>query len=98
SILCLHQKLIRLRKSRRSLALGAYRPIVCRDDVMLYVRESEGERLLIALNLGGDAVAAATGPGPGGRILLSTYGDREGEMVRGQLDLRPDEGAIVEVD
>ena len=63
---------------------------------MLDAREHEGIRLLIALNLGHDATAA-TVPTYQGLVLLSSYGDRNGEKVRGQVDLRPDEGTIVEI-
>jgi alpha-glucosidase len=97
SIYRLHQNLIGLRRKRRALSIGSYRPIRCEGDFLLYLREHEGERLMVALNLSSDAVTAAIEPAYAGRLLLSSYGDREGETVRDQLDLRPDEGAIVEM-
>jgi len=96
SVYRLHQDLIGLRRKHPALSIGSYRPVLCEDDLMLYAREHEGNRLLVALNLGCNA-AAATVPTYQGRVLLSSYGDRKGEKVRGQVDLRPDEGTIVEI-
>ena len=32
-----------------------------------------------------------------GRLLLSSFGDRDGEAVSGSIDLRADEGVVVEL-
>jgi alpha-glucosidase len=97
SLYRLHQNLIRLRKSRHALAVGSYRPIVCQDEVLLYLREHEGERLMVALNLSNSAVEVVIEPALRGRLLLSSYGDRQTEKMAGELHLRANEGAVVEI-
>jgi hypothetical protein len=46
---------------------------------MLYAREHDGDRLLVAFNLSDDA-STATIPGHSGRVLLSCCGERKGEL------------------
>jgi alpha-glucosidase len=55
--------------------------------------------VLVALNLGNDA-AALTFPGGGlrGTVLVSSFADREGERLTGDIDLRGDEGLVIELD
>jgi alpha-glucosidase len=49
------------------------------------------------LNLGpGPRTLGAAGLGREGRVVLSTFLDREGEAVGEKLDLRGDEGLIAE--
>ena len=45
SIYQLYRRLSALRRKQRSLALGAYRPLVASGDLLLYVREVADERL-----------------------------------------------------
>jgi alpha-glucosidase len=98
SLLQLYRRLIELRRTRPALLLGAYRPIAASGDLLMFVREFAGERLLIALNLGGEATTATVASGPiVGRWALSSHLDRGGEAVRGSIDLRPHEGAVIEV-
>jgi alpha-glucosidase len=94
SMLALHRALIALRRATPALSGGGYRPIYTDDDLLVYERESGGERRGVALNL-------STRPrvhrwsGPAARILLSTHLDRSDERVDGRLDLRADEGVVV---
>jgi hypothetical protein len=60
--------------------------------VLTYLRETSGERLLVALNL---TATPRTTPLTG-RVLLSTALDREGEQANGELRLRAHEGLIVD--
>lgn len=53
-----------------------------------------GARLLVALNLGPTPHRLSL-PGPG-RVLLSTHLDREHEPVSDHVELRGDEGLILE--
>jgi alpha-glucosidase len=96
SIYRLYQKLIGLRKKHPGLSVGSYRPIVCEENFLLYGRDHENEQLLVALNLSGDPVAASA-PAYRGRVLFSAHGDRHGEAFQGQVDLRPNEGIIIEL-
>ena len=98
SLLDLVRRLIRLRREREVLIVGAYRPLAAEGDLLLFLREGAGERLLVALNLGGQPGAAELGGGSlRGRILMSTECDRTGEPVEGRIDLRANEGLIIEV-
>jgi alpha-glucosidase len=98
SIYGLHRRLIALRRSRKALTIGRYVPVSVAGDLMLFIREHERERLLVALNLT-DEPAAATLPAEvaSGRVLLSSFNGRMGERVDGRIDLRPAEGVIAEL-
>jgi hypothetical protein len=55
------------------------------------------ERVLMALNLGADPTAVDFGsPKIRGRILISSFADRDGEPLVGSVDLRGDEGLTIE--
>jgi alpha-glucosidase len=99
SLLNLYRRLIALRRSRQSLSLGSYRPIAATGDLLMYVRSLNGEQMLAALNLGNDPMCA-TLPSPKwhGHVVLSTMGDRQGEPLQAEIDLRPNEGLVIEVD
>ncbi|MEP9351784.1 alpha-amylase family glycosyl hydrolase [Xanthobacter sp. KR7-225] len=95
SMLTLTRALLALRRARPALTRGSYRRLGADGDLLAYVREGEGERLLVALNLGGDPLSLALPDGgPKGEVLLSTYCDREGEKVAGALAVRPNEGVM----
>jgi alpha-glucosidase len=71
-------------------------PIAAEGDLLLYRRQSEGEAVVIALNLGAEPISIASeAAGLDGEILLSTFLDREGETIQGVLDLRGNEGVII---
>jgi alpha-glucosidase len=93
SILNLYRALIALRRLRLALSIGAFRLLAVSDDVLLYERRTDGERLVIALNL-----SAREQPLPitlvDARVLLSTHLDRRGAVDRAPL--RPDEGLVLE--
>jgi alpha-glucosidase len=99
SMLTLHRRLLRLRRATPALHAGAYHPVEADGDVLAYLRTTPGgARYLVALNLGphparlaGPALALA------GRAALSTHPDRDGAPVADPLDLRGDEGVVVEL-
>ncbi len=96
SILNLYRALIGLRRKLPQLMSGDYVPIAAEGDLLLYRRQSEGEAVVIALNLGAEPVSMASeAAGLDGEILLSTFLDREGESIQGALDLRGNEGVII---
>jgi alpha-glucosidase len=72
SALELYRGLIALRRETPALQLGTYRSLHATPDVFAYVREHEGERVLVALNF-----APFPRPLPaeaeGARVLLSTH-------------------------
>ena len=98
SILNLYRRLIALRKQSPALLRGTYRPL---DDLpeecYAYLREGGRQRLLVALNLSDQELELALpSPGPG-RVVLSTHLAREEEIDPSALDLRGNEGIIVEL-
>jgi alpha-glucosidase len=96
SIYQLHRRLIALRRTRPALIEGAYMPIHAKGDLLLYGRQRDGDRLLVALNLGHRPEVVDLGDGSfPGTVLLSSQLDRDGEQVHGSVDLRPNEGIIV---
>jgi alpha-glucosidase len=95
SIWWLHRRLIALRGARPALIIGNYRPIAATGDLLLFVREHQTERLLVALNFGSEPVVASL-TGFSGAVVLSTMGDREGEIAPDSLHLRGNEGLVLE--
>jgi alpha-glucosidase len=95
SILSLYRALIGLRRAEPALSVGSYTAVPADGDVLAYIREHQGSRLLIALNLGGDEQRLPLGESLRGEVLLTTRLDRAGKRVSGNLTLPPDEGVIV---
>jgi alpha-glucosidase len=93
----LYRRLIACRRKSCALTEGAYRPVVARGELLLYVRECPEERVLVALNLGDEAISVAFPGGLRGRVLVSCLGDRDGEEVSGSIDLRDNDGLVVEL-
>jgi alpha-glucosidase len=97
SILTLYRRLIELRRRHLALSVGSYAAIDKRDDTLAFERIHRDERLVIALNLGHEARRIALPPGHDeGRVLLSTHLDRDGAVVGQEVELRPNEGLILD--
>ena len=95
SIFTLYRRLLALRRSREALISGDDVQIEgVQGDVLVYGRG--GSRLLVALNMSATPCRLNLQQARGRRLLLSTYLDREGEMIAGALDLRGDEGVVLE--
>ena len=95
SLYWLYRRLIDFRRKHSALAVGSYRPLMANGDLLLFCRELSNERVLIALNLGSEPVAVAfPEEGWSGRILVSSFADRENEEVRAGVDLRGNEGLL----
>jgi alpha-glucosidase len=96
SMLSLHRALIDLRRREPALAIGDYAPVASDGPVLAYLRERNGRRFLIALNLSGEParlfMPEVTGSG---EVVLSTRMDRAGEGITDAVELRPDEGVIL---
>ena len=94
SMLTLHRRLIALRRTEPALSVGSYREVEAEGDLLAYLREQSGRRFLVALNLGhAPCELALEGAG---RVVLSTHLDRE-EGVSGSVNLRADEGVVMEL-
>jgi hypothetical protein len=77
---------------------GGYGTVRADMDLLVFTRELESERILVALNFGEEPTTACFDSGSWvGRLLISSGGDREGEVVRGCVKLRAHEGAVVEL-
>ncbi|GAB4442637.1 MAG: alpha-amylase family glycosyl hydrolase [Chloroflexi bacterium OHK40] len=98
SMLSFTRRLLELRRASMALSLGSYRPLNSGDrHVYAYLREHGGERMLVALNFGGEPCAVELGVTARGRIQASTSMDRDGEVDLGALELRPHEGLLIRV-
>jgi alpha-glucosidase len=93
SILQLYRKLIELRRRERCLIEGDYRPIRARNDVLSFERCLAGSRIVVGLNISSEPRLWEREMR--GERLISTYLDRERDVVTGPLLLRANEGAIV---
>jgi alpha-glucosidase len=98
SMLSLHRQLIALRRSEPALSVGTYTPVVSDGDILAYIREAQGKRFLIVLNLGqhsGQLSLAATGPG---QIVVATETGRTQQRVADRLLLAGDDGVVIALD
>ena len=98
SLLTLTRRLIELRRSTPALTTGNYRPIEgASNDYFVYLRQSGSQRYLIALNFSGNEQTVKVSEMGNGRIVLSTYLDREEPIDLALLQLRSDEGCVIEL-
>ncbi len=104
SMVNFYRRMIWLRRGSPALSEGSYRDIDSDPDCFVFVREAQGERRLVALNFANEPhridVSAAASPTPAqatGRVLISTHLDREGRTLLSTLDLRPNEGVVIEL-
>jgi alpha-glucosidase len=89
----LYRHLIALRRSRPVLSTAMYGRLHAAGDVLL----CERAQLLIALNMGHERnVVELADDHHGGTLLLSSYLDREAEKIDATLELRPDEGVVID--
>jgi alpha-glucosidase len=96
SILALYRHLLMLRRAHEALAIGDYEPVATTGDLLAYIRRTEHERFLVALNLGtGPYALSLPSLGLAGRTVLSTYLDRADDEPVKTIALRADEGVIV---
>jgi alpha-glucosidase len=96
SIYQLYRRLIALRRVQPALRHGSYRATVANGDLLVYMREFAGDRIVVALNLGTEPTTVALPAGSlAGKLLASTFGDRDDEPVRETIDIRGNEGAAI---
>ena len=93
SLLNLYRRLVALRRTRPALTRGSYRTVTASDDLLAYMREADGERVLVALNFG--AAEAKLPSKYLGTVLLSTDCVQGGRSLDGSLTLRGHAGAVV---
>lgn len=98
SIFALYRGLLALRRAHAALTVGNYEPVATTGHLLAYVREAQGERFFVALNFGADPYELALETLAGaGKVLLSTYLDRDDDPVR-SVGLRANEGVVVQLE
>jgi alpha-glucosidase len=91
SLLSLYQSLLRLRRTREALAIGDIMIADADEEVLAYERRFEGERLLIALNLGSRRqMLRLPAKARVADVLASTHPARAMDST-----LAPDEGLVL---
>ena len=77
---------------------GSYRPIEgVPDGCFVYLRQSSSQHYLIALNFSGHEQTLKLSEMGHGRLVPSTYLDREEPIDLALLRLRSDEGDVIEL-
>ncbi len=98
SLLNLYRRLLHYRRATPALYGGSYRALDAGDEnVFAYTRESGGDRRLVALNFTHAPRTLAIHGMSRGKIILSTYLDRADAVSLARLELRADEGVIIEL-
>jgi alpha-glucosidase len=101
SVIWLYRCLLALRRSEPALSIGSYQAVTVEGDnaaqqsVLAFIREADGCRFLIALNLASHPARMSLSAIGEGTVALSTHLDRGGITVRDYLELRADEGVTV---
>jgi alpha-glucosidase len=98
SMLTLYRRLIALRREEVALSVGSYIPVVTHGNVLAYLREAEGRRWLIALNLGSRPAQLPLTNIGAGRIVIATERRRENQVAEGRLILTGDDGMVIKLD
>lgn len=93
SILALYHRLLSVRRRHDALATGAFRMIGVQDNVLIYEREGQDERILVCLNFGDNGQVLARQHLHDAKILASTHPDRTN--LDTDLILRPNEGLAI---
>ena len=97
SLLSFYRRVIWYRRSSPALTEGAYRALAAPSDVFLYVREHAQQRILVALNFGGQTRTVDLPRAARGRTVLATRHDRH-DPVADRIDLAPSEGVAIELE
>jgi alpha-glucosidase len=101
SILSLYRGLIQLRRRSAALQDGRQETLDAAPEVLAYLREANGERLLVALNFTPEETVlagAARQVAARGRVELSTGPARRTDVTLDRLVLGPDEGIVIALD
>jgi alpha-glucosidase len=98
SMLALYRRLIQLRRREPALSIGTYTAVPAEGDVLAYRRQFEGaRRYLVVLNLASEPTVFHRPIHQPGVIAISTHSGREAEPVAGQIELRADEGLVIQL-
>jgi alpha-glucosidase len=95
SMYALYRKLIQLRRNHPALVNGKIEAVEADGHLLRFTRTSEGDSLVVGLNLGTEAVPISV---PSAVVIACTGMDREGEAVRGHINLQGGEGLIMKIE
>jgi alpha-glucosidase len=98
SMLSLYRRLIAIRRAQPALSVGSYKPVVAEAQVVAYLREIEGQRWLVALNLGPRPAQLPLDVLGEGQIVIATESRREKQRVQGRLILTGDDAVVIRLD
>jgi oligo-1,6-glucosidase/alpha-glucosidase len=94
SMLSLYRRLLALRRQHAALAVGRMRAVGAQDEILSYERSLNGERLLVALNMGGERRPLVYPPGTRpGALLVSTLGKTTASTM-----LAGNEGVVLQLE
>jgi alpha-glucosidase len=97
SLLTLTRRLLELRAAHPVLRDGAHEPLVSGPTLVAYGRRGASRHVLVVLNFAHEPETYSL-PGEAGRVLLTTFLDRQGERIEAQVRLRAEEGVVIELD
>jgi alpha-glucosidase len=93
SVLNLYRRLIRLRRENEALISGRIESPTAEGPLLRYHRTGDGTKsFVVLLNLGHEPQETAFGEG---QIVISTFLDRDKELIKGNVSLRPAEGLVI---
>jgi alpha-glucosidase len=95
SMLALTRALLELRRREPSLSVGDWAPLAVEGDVLAFIRNRDGRRFAVVLNLEPLPKAIRFSEDLGGRTVLSTHPGRSGYRIRDCTDLDADEAMII---
>lgn len=99
SLLNLNRRLIELRRHEPALAVGQYVAVPAAGDLLAYRRQLDDERrYTIVLNFAAEPAKFPSTVIPHqSSIVLSTHLDRHQESIKDAVELRANEGVIIEL-
>jgi alpha-glucosidase len=96
SMLTLYKRLIELRKKEAALSIGSYTPVPAEDDILSFIREFEGRKFLVVLNMGRKPRYFFPKTFHlNGLIVLGTHIERHETEVSERIMLKGDEGVVI---
>lgn len=99
SMLSLYKKLIALRKKEPALHSGFYRPVYSDQQLLSFIREGEGKRFLIILNLSDKNCRFSPDRFKfKGTVRLALHAESEGQKMNKSIDIKGDGGLIIELE
>ncbi len=100
SMLSFTRRLIALRRAERALSTGDYRTLNATGNLLAYLREGDGRRFLVALNLGGEreTLVPPKRMNFSGEVVEGTLPRRRHKVISGPTVLEANEGLIALLD